>query len=120
MGTKNYEVGYKKPPKDKQFGKPNGNKRREGFWDIKATPRYKLEQMMKLTEQELVDISQDDNAPYFEHKLATCIIKGQWKEIEGMINQVYGTPKQTIDVKEIQAPTPLEDLQVVKVEKKKK
>lgn len=107
------------PPKNRQFGQPNGNPRHNGAWKKEDTARYKLEQMMKLTEQELIEISQDDNAPYFEHKLATCIIKGQWKEIEGMINQVYGTPKQTIDVKEIAPPTPLEDLQVVKVEKKK-
>lgn len=107
----------------RQFGQPNGNPRHNGAWKKEDTARYKLEQMMKLTEKELLEISQDDNAPYFEHKLASCIIKGQWKEIEGMINQVYGTPKQTIDVKEIAPPTPLEDLQVVKTppkEKKKK
>lgn len=97
MATKDYEVGYKKPPKERQFGQPNGNKRREGFWDIEASARFKLEQMLKLTEPELRDLAQDKNAPLFERKLATCIAKGNWKEIEGMMNQVYGAPKQQID-----------------------
>ena len=44
---KDYQVGYKKPPKNRQFGKPGGNKRGNGFWDINDTPRAKLEQMMK-------------------------------------------------------------------------
>lgn len=93
MATKDYEVGYKKPPKERQFGQPNGNKRREGFWDIEASARYKLEQMLKLTEPELRELAGDKDAPLFERKLATCIAKGQWKEIEGMMNQVYGAPK---------------------------
>ena len=125
--TKQVKVKPKKTLKNgnpinvsRQFGQPNGNPRHNGAWKKEDTARYKLEQMLKLTEEELVAVTQDPTAPYFEHKLASCIMKGQWKEVEGMINQVYGTPKQTIDVKEIQAPTPLEDLQVVKVEKKKK
>lgn len=103
----------------RQFGQPNGNPRHNGAWKKEDTARYKLEQMMKMTERELLSVVQDKEAPYFERKLATAINKGRWREIESMINQVYGTPKQTIDVKEIQAPTPLEDLQVVKAEKKK-
>lgn len=119
QGNVKEKVGYKNPPKSKQFGQPNGNPRHNGAWKKEDTARFKLEQMMKMTERELLSVVQDEEAPYFERKLATAINKGQWREIESMINQVYGTPKQTIDVKEIQAPTPLEDLQVAKVEKKK-
>lgn len=80
-----------------QFGQPNGNPRHNGAWKKEDTARYKLEQMLKLSEGELKDVATDKDAPLFERKLATCIAKGQWKEIEGMINQVYGTPKQQIE-----------------------
>ena len=106
MATKDYEVGYKKPPKERQFGQPNGNKRREGFWDIEASARYKLEQMIKLSEAELRNLAQDKEAPLFERKLATCIAKGQWKEIEGMMNQIYGQPRQAVETT-IMTPQPL-------------
>lgn len=109
MATENYKVGYKKPPKDRQFGQPNGNKRREGFWDIKATARAKLETMITLTEKELKDIAKDQEAPLFERKLAVCIANGNWKEIEGMMNQVYGQPKQKIETT-VTAPKPLVNL----------
>ena len=109
MATQDYEVGYKKPPVNRQFGKPEGNKRRQGFWDIEASARYKLEQMMKLSEAELRKVASDDEAPLFERKLATCIAKGQWKEIEGMLHQVYGQPNQKIE-SVITAPKPLVDL----------
>lgn len=109
MATKDYEVGYKKPPKERQFGQPNGNKRREGFWDIEASARYKLEQMLKLSEAELRSLASDPEAPLFERKLATCIAKGQWKEIEGMMNQVYGFPKQQVENHNIEM-KPLVDL----------
>ena len=85
------------PPADKQFGKPGGNKQGRGFWKKEDTARYKLEQMLKMTEDELKSVAQDKESPLFERKLAIAINKGEWKEIESMINQVYGYPKQTID-----------------------
>ena len=87
-----YKVGPGHPPKERQFGKPNGNPRHNGSWKKEDTARYKLEKMMSLTERELMAIAIDEDAPYFERKLAKCINKGQWKEIEGMMNQVYGAP----------------------------
>lgn len=85
------------PPKSRQFGQPNGNKRGHGFWKKEDTPRYKLEQMMKLNEVELSGISEDLNLPFFDRQLAKCILNGKWKEIESMINQVYGFPKQEVE-----------------------
>lgn len=76
-----------------QFGQPNGNPRHSGAWKKEDTARYKLEQMLKLSEDELRLLAIDKEAPLFERKLATCIAKGQWREIEGMMNQVYGQPK---------------------------
>ena len=81
------------PPKKNQFGQPNGNPRHNGAWKKEDTARYKLEQMLKLSEIELDNVSQDTSAPLFERKLARCIAEGKWKEIEGMMNQVYGQPK---------------------------
>lgn len=91
------EVGYKKPPKNRQFGQPEGNKMAHGFWKKESTARYKLEQMMKLNKSDLSAIIKDADAPVFEHKLARCLLDGNWKEIEGMMNQVYGYPKQEVE-----------------------
>lgn len=92
-----------------QFGQPNGNPRHNGAWKKEDTARYKLEQMLKLAEDELRAVAQDKEAPLFERKLANCIAKGQWKEIEGMMNQVYGQPKQRIETT-VTAPKPLVNL----------
>lgn len=81
------------PPKEYQFGQPNGNPRHNGAWKKEDSARFKLEQMLKLSEAELKDLYLNKEAPLFERKLASCIQKGQWKEIEGMMNQVYGQPK---------------------------
>ena len=109
MGTKS-EVGYGKPPKDRQFGQPNGNPRRKGMWDVTSTPRFKLEQMMKLGEDELRKIAESKDAPLFERKLAIAIRKGEWREIKEMIQEVYGKPKETIDHTILEPPKPLDDL----------
>lgn len=97
------------PPKERQFGQPNGNPRNNGSWKKTDTARYKLEQMMKCNEDELKQIIKSKETPYFERKLATCIVQGQWKELEGMMNQVYGAPKQVID-QTLNTPKPLIDL----------
>ena len=90
-----------------QFGQPNGNPRHNGAWKKEDTPRYKLEQMMKLSEKELRAVADDENASYFERKLARCINKGDWKVIEGMMNQVYGQPKQSVETIDLTPPTSL-------------
>lgn len=84
------------PPKERQFGQPNGNPRNPGGWKKSDTARYKLEQMLKLSEAELLAMVKDKDAPYFERKLAGCINKGDWATLAGMMNQVYGMPKQEI------------------------
>jgi len=97
------------PPVDKQFGQPNGNPRHNGAWKKEDTARFKLEQMLKLSEGELRDLAQNKDAPLFERKLATCIATGKWREIEGMMNQVYGAPKQIVEQTNIEM-KPLVDL----------
>lgn len=84
-------------------------RRHNGAWKKEDTARYKLEQMLKLSENELRTLAQDKDAPLFERKLATCIATGKWKEIEGMMNQVYGAPKQIVEQTNIEM-KPLIDL----------
>lgn len=67
--------------------------RNPGGWRKSDTPRFKLEQMMKLSEEQLKDVAENKDAPYFERKLATAIKKGDWKVIREMIAEVYGQPK---------------------------
>ena len=70
---------------------------KRGLWKKEDTARYKLEQMMKMNEDELRVIIGDADAPMFEHQLAKWIIKGDWKVVESQINQVYGAPKQPVE-----------------------
>lgn len=98
------------PPVERQFGKPNGNPRSVGAWKKEDTARYKLEQMLKLTRAELLQVLQDEKASLFEKKLARLMLQEpDWKVVEGMLNQVYGQPKQRVEVEPIQ-PKPLIDL----------
>ena len=109
QGIVKQEVGYKRPPANRQFGQPEGNPRSTGAWKKENTARYKLEQMMQLSEKDLIAIVKDENLPYFERKIAKSINEGDWKVLESMINQVYGQPKQHLEVEPVQ-PKPLIDL----------
>ena len=42
-----------------------------------------------------------------ETTLASCIAKGDWKVVEGMMNQVYGQPKQQVETTILEPPKPL-------------
>lgn len=92
------EVGFKKPPKANQFGQPNANPRHNGAWKKEDTPRYKLEQMMKMNDVELLAVYNDKASPLFERKIAHALNKGDWKTIREMTHEVYGTPKQSVDM----------------------
>ena len=82
-------------------------RRHNGAWKKEDTARYKLEQMMKLTEKELLNIVQDESAPLFEKRLARAIKLGDWKELEGMMNQIYGTPRQVTKIETDDTPIAL-------------
>ena len=86
-----------RPPVARQFGQPNGNPRHNGAWKKEDTARGKLEALGKLTEQELLAIVKDKNAPMLERRIARALLnENDWKVTESMINQVYGMPKQEI------------------------
>lgn len=72
--------------------------RHNGAWKKEDTPRFKLEQMMKLSETELEYVIRDFEAPLFERKLATAIKDGNWNVIKEMTQEVYGKPKESVDV----------------------
>lgn len=69
-----------------------------GGWKKSDTPRYKLEQMMKLSEPELVEVIDNEDAPLFERKIANAIRDGNWLVVREMIDQVYGKAKESVDV----------------------
>jgi len=102
--TNTEQVGEKRDSKGRfdKGHKPTGGfdvnpqNRSNGAWKKEDTPRFKLEEMMKLSSSELEEISKNKTAPLFERKLATAINKGQWKEIREMIHEIYGTPKGTL------------------------
>lgn len=73
-------------------------RRHNGAWKKEDTPRYKLEHMMRLSEQELSAIVNDKSAPLFEKKLATAMIDGNWQVIKEMTQEVYGKPKESVDM----------------------
>ena len=70
--------------------------RNDGSWKKEDTPRFKLEQMMKLSESKLTIIAKDKKAPQFERKLANCMLEGDWKVTKEMISEVYGMPTETV------------------------
>lgn len=73
-------------------------RRHNGAWKKEDTARYKLEQMIKLSEKDLINIVNDKDAPVFERRLAKSLLKeNEWKTTESMINQVYGSPKQVVE-----------------------
>lgn len=76
----------------------NPERRHNGAWKKEETARYKLELIIKMSESEVQELIDDPTTPVFDKRMAEAVQKGQWKEIEGMINQVYGKPKESVDV----------------------
>lgn len=73
-------------------------RRHNGAWKKEDTARFKLEQMLKLTRAELMQVLQDEKASLFEKKLARLLLEEpDWKIVEGMMNQVYGQPKAVVE-----------------------
>lgn len=109
-GKKDYAIGKGKPPKNRQFGQPEGNKGGRGFWKREDTPRFKLERMITMGDAELQEIIDDPDAPTFEKAMADILLQAKndmdkdgvkrpaqmrFKAISDMIDQIYGKPAQT-------------------------
>lgn len=105
-----YKVGPGHPPRERQFGQPNGNPRHNGSWHKEDTPRYKLECMMKMSDDELSAIRTDDSKQSFERAYANIILLMRSatdideatkaaKAMNDMIHEVYGKmPEMQISV----------------------
>lgn len=85
-------AGYKQPPENRQFGKPEGNPQGKGFFKKEDTPRYWLEQLAKMNHRELDAVISDEEAPVMAQEFAKAIKRGNCGELCGIINQVYGRP----------------------------
>ena len=76
----------------------NPERRHNGSWHKEDTPRYWLETMMKMNSKQLNAIIEGDE-PVFKRNMAQCIIKGEWRELKEMIQEVYGKmPEMQITV----------------------
>lgn len=69
--------------------------RHNGSWHKENTPRYWLEEMMKMKDEELEMVINDEESPKFKKKMASCIQYGDWKELKEMIQEVYGKMPET-------------------------
>jgi len=76
----------------------NPERRSNGHWKKSDSARYKLEKMMLLTEDELQAILGNGQSPLFEQKIAEAIMDGSWSILGGMINQVYGSPRSSVEI----------------------
>lgn len=122
----NYKVGYKKPPKNRQFGQENGNKPGKGFFTVDKSLRYRLQQVSKMSLDELKDLVHDPKAGEYEKNIARTLVElsamepeKRWRVLEGLTNQDSGMPKQQIDQTNFEAPPSLSP-RPVKTEPKKK
>lgn len=96
------------PPKERQFGQPNGNPRNPSGWKKSDTLRYKWEQMLKLDDDELQAVLDNPKATRVEHMTAEILLDKTMKPAEKMSilatlsNQIYGMPKQVNENKNIE------------------
>ena len=109
------EVGYKKPPKNRQFGKEGGNPRHSGAWKKEDTLRYKLEKLINgLDDGGLEEVLNDPKTSPGVRRLATLLYKSnyekpesEWRVWESAMNQAYGLPKQSIEQTNLEPPVSL-------------
>ena len=76
----------------------NPERRHNGAWKKEETARYKLELIIKMSDEEIQELIDNPNTPRFDKNMAIAVQEGQWREIDSMINQVYGKPKESVDV----------------------
>lgn len=90
-------------------------RRHNGAWKKEDTARFKLEKMVTLPDTALREILVDGEAPRFERDIARILLdhdmkpQEKWRVLEGMMNQVYGLPKQEVK-QEVVEIKPLVDL----------
>lgn len=105
-------IGNKNPPKETQFGQKDANPAGRK-WRKADSPRYKLEQIIKMDQQEIQALIDDPEAPVFERHLAQVVAGCDWPQISQIIDQVYGPPVQRVE-STITAPKPLIDIKTMR------
>jgi len=96
MGT-----GRKLPPKERQFGQPNGNPICPQNVAVAQREFYKWA-LQIATEGELQAYLNDPKTPFFRKKFIMAVKASQKVgDYLDITNQIYGLPKQTIDVQNL-------------------
>lgn len=101
------------PPKEYQFGQPNGNRRNPGGWKKEDTLRYKWERILRMDEDELKEVLKNPKIGRVEQMTAEVLLDRTMKATEKiavldkLATQVYGQPKQIVETKKIDPPKPL-------------
>ena len=96
-----------------QFGQPNGNPRHNGAWKKEDTLRWKWEQTLKMSDEELEAVLADKNSERVMKMTAEALLDKRMKPTEKidvlnkLATQVYGQPKQSIETVDLTPPTSL-------------
>lgn len=96
-----------------QFGQPNGNPRHNGAWKKEDTLRYKWEQILKMTDEELKGVMADPAVGRVEKMTAEVLLDKDMKPTEKitvldrLATQVYGFPKQSVETVDLTPPPAL-------------
>lgn len=84
-------------------------RRHNGAWKKEDTLRFKLQQIAKMTEEELSAVLEDETAGLYEKQVARTILSlggvdpnKRWQILEGLTNQDGGYPKQSVEQKNIE------------------
>lgn len=79
-------------------------RRHNGAWKKEDTLRFKLQQVAKMTNEELKALINDPTAGEFEKNSARTILdmsglepEKRWRVLEGLTNQDSGYPKQQVE-----------------------
>ena len=88
-------------------------RRHNGSWKKEDTLRYKWEQTLKMSDDELKAILKDKNAERVVKMTAEALLSQEMKPTEKidvlnkLATQVYGLPKQSIETVDLTPPTSL-------------
>lgn len=101
MEEKEYKVGNKRPPRNRQFGQPNGNPICPQNVATQQREFYKWV-LQIATEQDLQAYLDDPKTPFFRKRFIAAVKASQKVgDYLDITNQIYGLPKQTIDVQNL-------------------
>ena len=95
-------VGYKKPPINRQFGKPDGNPRNDGgipkyVREVREELKGLLDPNLTMADYQAIVESADDDSG-LRAVFAEAVTKKDVRTIIELINQAWGRPKESVDV----------------------